>query len=472
MLAVAAITVLGVVIRWRFLDHPMRYDEAYNYIHYVSKSPGYIASHYMPNNHVLHTLLVHGVSRVLGTEPAVLRIPAFLAGVLLIPATAWLGWVLSRRVGVAVCAALAVCASSALVEYSTNARGYSLLALLATLMVGTTVRLIDDPSRRRRWILLGSLAAAGTYTVPVMVFPFVGLCVLILIVVLTGRSKSARGLALAVASFALWTFALYLPVLTTAGIAGLRSTGEMAYGVLGKQIHSVAEMIGEAWGLWCRDAGVGWSVVFVLGLGSYLTIAPGRTSTRHLTPIAALLVPLVLAAAMRAPLPARAWVFALPMTLVCAVCGLWELGLKMGRVTRRPWTATVPIALCVALGLLPLGTVPFLSRLCAEPGGLVEVEPAIDECHSIGTELCAVVAPYSPATVYYMWQKQIQELATPDAPQTQRVYVVTNAAHPLDNLWNSGVKGYANFAPPRLWRTLPSGSVLVVERLTSEASAR
>ena len=73
-----ALVALGVRVHF-LLSHPMRYDESYNYLEIASKSPFHAATHYLPNNHILHTLFVWAsaavflcdvVFRVLRTEPA------------------------------------------------------------------------------------------------------------------------------------------------------------------------------------------------------------------------------------------------------------------------------------------------------------------------------------------------------------------------------------------------------------------
>ena len=159
--AVIALTVLGAGVRAQFLNHPMRYDESYNFLKFSSRSPTHIASHYEPNNHILHSLLVRATSEIFGTSPPALRAPAFLAGVLLIPATAWLAWSAFRCHIVTLLSALAVCASSALIEYSANARGYSWLALLATLQAICTLHILDKPDRRWLWSAWGVLGGGA-----------------------------------------------------------------------------------------------------------------------------------------------------------------------------------------------------------------------------------------------------------------------------------------------------------------------
>ena len=128
-----AVMVLGALLRWSFLDHPMRYDESLNYYQFTSRSPSYILTHYNPGNHVLHTIMVRVSTELFGRTPFGLRFPVFVGGTLLIPVTALLAWVLFRDRWTALLSALAVAGSAQLVEYSANARGYVWLALMTTL---------------------------------------------------------------------------------------------------------------------------------------------------------------------------------------------------------------------------------------------------------------------------------------------------------------------------------------------------
>jgi hypothetical protein len=127
-LAVAAPMLLAVGLRLAFLNQPMRYDEALTFNEFASRPLYYGLSFYPdPNNHLLNTLLVHITSTVLGPQPWVLRLPAFAAGVLLVPATYALTHLLYGRPA-AFLGAVLVAVSSYVVEYSTNSRGYTLQA--------------------------------------------------------------------------------------------------------------------------------------------------------------------------------------------------------------------------------------------------------------------------------------------------------------------------------------------------------
>jgi len=476
---VVGLTLLGAAVRWRFLDQPMRYDEAYNYLNFSSHSPGYIVTHYVPNNHVLHTLMVWAVSRVFGTSPAALRLPAFAAGVLLIPATAWLGWRLTGRRAVALLSALAVCGSSALIEYSTNARGYSWLTLFTVLATGLTLHLIATPRRRGLWMAWGVVGALGAFTVPLMVYPVAGLTAAMLLAawVVAGqgaqRKETIRGLTIGLGVCGLLTTGLYFPIFMTEGVGKLVGTGQMVYDILGAQIPTFGGMLASTWALWTRDAGIVWSVFLVAGCGVFAVRTVRDRSGWGLVPVVAVVTSVALAGLMRAPLPARAWVMLLPLALVCAVAGASRLG-SMLALSGEHRGAKAPFATMVVVAIvsLPLLTVLRRPYLCAEPGGLVEVEQALEECKARGSDRCALVSRYTPATRYYMAQKGIPSLSLPTSPSAERVYIVADGNRPLEQLWHNGVDGFEAYAPPRLWRELTQSAVYVAERVPVQASAQ
>ena len=114
----------------------MQLDEAYTYNEYASKPVLDGLSWYtLPNNHLLNTLLIHVATVVLGNEPWVVRLGALAAGLGLIPAI----YALTRRLcgpPEGLLAAALVAASEPLIDYSTNARGYTLVALVTVLAGG------------------------------------------------------------------------------------------------------------------------------------------------------------------------------------------------------------------------------------------------------------------------------------------------------------------------------------------------
>ena len=147
----------------------MRYDEALTFNEFASRPLYYALSFYPdPNNHLLNTLLMHFSAGALGSAPWVLRLPAFVAGVLLVPATYALAQLLYGP-RAAFLSAVLVAVSSYLVEYSTNSRGYTLQALGFVALLGLVIVAVrrDSPTA----LLLAALVAAlGAYAVPTMFY--------------------------------------------------------------------------------------------------------------------------------------------------------------------------------------------------------------------------------------------------------------------------------------------------------------
>ena len=82
------ILVIALDIRLLYLRQPMRYDEAITYMYFVRESwPDALSLYTYPNNHLFHTALAKACIAVFGNSPWVLRLPAFLAGTLIVPAT-------------------------------------------------------------------------------------------------------------------------------------------------------------------------------------------------------------------------------------------------------------------------------------------------------------------------------------------------------------------------------------------------
>lgn len=469
LLGIVVIGLAAVGVRAAFLNHPMRYDESYNYLNFVARGPAYIATNYLPNNHILHTHAAWLSVKLAGNSPMALRLPAFLAGVLLVPATAWLAWMCSRRAGVVVAAALGVSGSSALIEYSANARGYSLLTLCTVLATCLLYRAMERPEQLRRWGLWGALCAAGFYTVPIMVLPVAGMLMLVLIRILSTNDPADRksclsGMVVGAGTFAAMGAGVYAPILFSGGTKPLSESGEMAYRILGDQIGSPIAMLTLLFDLWMRHLSV-FMVGFVVVAVAACLFATMRTKDLRRTGLVLVVaVPILLALVARAPMPARTWLFALPIVWVIAALGFDDL---LQWIRRKPvgyLTASIlPLAGGVGLAAAFV-TVAHAPSLCAEPGGLVLVEPALKECQDFGIDRCALIAPYTPATDYYRFIGNIPA-SSPALATASRVYIVTNSTRSLDELWSPAREGFTSFdRPVPLW-TRPDGALYVADRV-------
>src|SRR6266542_1301315 len=210
--------IIAIAARLAFLNQPMRYDEALCFNEFASRAPYYGLSFYPePNNHLLNTLLMHVAYAVLGNQPWVLRLPALIAGVLLVPATYGLGRLLYGR-GAGLAAAGLVAASSYFVEYSTNARGYTLAALCCVTMFALGVVAVRRDSLAT--LLAGAVvAAAGIYAVPTTVYGVVVACAWLAIELRRSRPVhiSLSTVVVVLLLMMLLVALVYLPVVLVAG---------------------------------------------------------------------------------------------------------------------------------------------------------------------------------------------------------------------------------------------------------------
>jgi predicted membrane-bound mannosyltransferase len=141
------VTGLSVVLRIVLISKPMAHDESYTVTEFAVRSLWVVLSDYhLPNNHIFHTLLVWIVAHTLGILPWMVRLPALIAGVLLVPAGYLAGRALFNRPAALLGAAF-LCASPVLVAYSNNARGYTMVCLFTLLIVGLGAFLRLNPSR-------------------------------------------------------------------------------------------------------------------------------------------------------------------------------------------------------------------------------------------------------------------------------------------------------------------------------------
>lgn len=293
--AMVVITLIAAIARALLLARPLHYDEAFTLTEYASRSPLFFLTRYThPNNHVLHTLLAWIATRIADTA-WIARLPAFLAGVTVVPA-AWLAAARIDRRTALIAAALAAGATP-LVEYSAQARGYTILVLCVLFLYAL----------RPRPLGAGLLIAAGAWTIPVMAYAAAGY--------LAWRFLDDRGTAVRTAVVAAAaTFVLYVPILVVSGPGSIVANGNVLpvpYDVFFTELpRSLATMWRE------------WNLSFTWAGGLVLAIA-AATQRRFALPllVAITAIGAMLVASHRVPF-ARVWIFLLPLFLLAAAHGL------------------------------------------------------------------------------------------------------------------------------------------------------
>ncbi|MDP2975574.1 MAG: hypothetical protein Q8N45_05105, partial [Anaerolineales bacterium] len=88
--ALLVIMTLAVIYRLEYIYSSLHHDEAYTYVAFAHSLFAAATDYHLPNNHVFHSILVYFSTQLFGIQPWAVRLPAFTAGVLLVPAAYWL----------------------------------------------------------------------------------------------------------------------------------------------------------------------------------------------------------------------------------------------------------------------------------------------------------------------------------------------------------------------------------------------
>ncbi len=151
------ICALAVSLTFSFVQSvraPLGYDEAYTYLYFGTLPIGEIwRDYHVPNNHILHSVLVHFTTQLFGIAPFAIRLPALFGCALFFFALTRVGRHLlspTRATWV-----LLVALTPGIIELNGSARGYSLgcglsYAALALLMGLVTYDIRGRPGGKRR----------------------------------------------------------------------------------------------------------------------------------------------------------------------------------------------------------------------------------------------------------------------------------------------------------------------------------
>ncbi len=351
---VSALCLLGFGLRIVYYDQPMRGDEAWTINAYVSQDLTQILTDYaLPNNHILHSLLSHVAYVLLGNQPEWLRLPAVFGGVLMIAATFKAGTLLyNRRAGLL--AAALVTTSSVLIEFSTNARGYTLLIVFFELQLIAAVFLHRRPAHRL-WAAYTVFGILGLYTIPIMLYPYSMVTLWLALGLVRapqpGRRRHVRALVLSVFATGLISGLLYLPAAIRMLVTPPPIT-DFAHMAPSTLAHILPTLPGRLAGIIrraIRDLPLPLIVLF--GAGLVGALAFDRRLTRYRPSLLYIIIALtaVYWVVQRVEIFARVWIFLVPIMAIAASGGV------VAGLARLPLRRQTIDAAVVALAVLALG---------------------------------------------------------------------------------------------------------------------
>ena len=436
-LAAAQLLVGALLIRLLYIRQPIRHDEAVTFLYFASQPLASAISDYsVPNNHVFHTLLVRAVTSVFGGSLPAIRLPAFVAGLLVVPAV----YLLTRRFADRSAALLATALAAVwpeLVHYSTNARGYSIIALafLALLVLGDEM---VERDTRALGVAIALVLAIGMWTAPVMLYP--GGAALLWIVVERARRGGFRGvrpllprLAATVLLAGVLTVVAYSPVVARSGltplvgnkyVVALSSSGFVA------ALPAFAGDVRESLGLGIPIPVLGLLAVIAIYGALFPREGRGRRLALALTVLGWTALLLLLT---RRPPPARALLFLVPLGCAYAGMGLALAVRQLASVRRIEVSAACAVMALFVAGALGATAIRSRAVLRTLKTGTLADAP------EIATYLLERLRPGDHVLVrnpsdhcldYYLLRRGGRRLQEINArPATGRVFVVVEPRH-------------------------------------------
>jgi len=476
--ALLIIVMTAVVVRLWFLFQPMRYDEAFTFIQFASK-PLYrgLSDYSYPNNHPLHTLLVHIAYSIFGSQPWVIRLPVFCAGILTVAAS----YVATRIVfdkRSALLAAAFVASSPLLILYSTNARGYMLICLIFLTLYALGAALLQR-STTARWFLFTILSAAGFYTIPVMLYPFgiivVWLCMSIIFPDKTiDRTAFLKNLLYSLAAVVLLTAIAYMPIMLVSGFESLvenRFIKPLPWTAYSRHILSYLYSI---WIYWNKDLPTWISLpcaaAFIASGIFYRRLTDLNVPVVAAVPIWSIALLLV----QRVMPHERVWIFLIPLYFVCASSGLSyffkHVELRVGKYAHSAHLLKVGVPVMISLWLSYTAIHTQSVTHSTETGTLQDAEQITILMKDYLRPGDAVYAPCpsdSPLSYYFMLHGVPLKYFFPDPDfNHKRVVVIVNhhAHQTLGGLLDKANLKDRGFSSPKVIKQYDSATLYEMRR--------
>lgn len=324
--------LVGAGLRLYYLFQPIMHDEAVNYLYFAALPLKTGLSYYpYPNNHIFYTFLTHFTTKIFGTDPWAIRLPAFVAGILLIPAIYLVIRKLYNKTAGLIAAALVV-PSSQMIAYSANGRGYTVQALIFLLLILAAIYVMRT-NKWKGWIIFGALSALGFYTMPTMLYFFGAVFIWLLISGLVKDIKPERKpflirLAISGVETAVLTALLYVPVLIRSGLSSVTQNewvkslpwSSFIKGPSPNYPKGFLGILMSTWKTW--NANIPFVFTLVLGIGFIVSLIVRNEKYRVNLALVILIWCFMLFFVQRVLPPVRTWLPLLPLYLGFASTGL------------------------------------------------------------------------------------------------------------------------------------------------------
>lgn len=164
LLIISISTFCLIYFRVIELNRSLHHDEAKSIIKYISKSWYLVLTNYgVPNNHIFHNVLARISFQIFGDNVWAYRIPALLAGISL-PLLLYILMYRWINASTSLIFYILVIFSSPLINYSVNARGYTLISMFFVVMILAIEYIKNSKMPFFGWVLLIFAGTFGLWT--------------------------------------------------------------------------------------------------------------------------------------------------------------------------------------------------------------------------------------------------------------------------------------------------------------------
>jgi 4-amino-4-deoxy-L-arabinose transferase-like glycosyltransferase len=411
------ITLFGLLLRLSKINEPIAYDEAYTFIYFATKPFKQILSDYSaPNNHILNTIFVSLAYRLLGGHAWIVRLPAFLAGTLCIPAAFFAARRFFDNIQ-SLAAAMLIAWTPWFISYSTNGRGYTLVALFSLVLANFAGLLVHRQSRLAL-IAYGLTAALGFYSIPVFLYPMAGISLWVLVTYLTAnepsrdKSKKIWIFLIACGLAGVLTFILYAPVIFFGTGIGSIFSNEFVEPRDWTFVENLLPRAERTWTTWMQSIIL--PIQYMLSAGFLLSVFFYKKVSKQRIPLQ---IFLVLAIAILLPIQrvaplARVWFYLGNFYMLFAGVGLiWFLEIIVHHLGSIKSTEKIILAvsLFVLLGIFAINYISnYQDTLTARENDAPEKFAAeYLASHAETKDKIISVAPVDYLLAYYLYMKDV-----------------------------------------------------------------
>lgn len=330
LIALAVIVSIASAIRILFIEMPIRHDEVVTLLDYAQKplSVG-LLENFSVNNHPFYTFLLHISFVLFGNNLWAIRLPEVIFGILIVP----MAYITARTYynkNVAIISAGIISIYPLLVEFSVNARGYSVICFLFLAMLAI-IRYLKDQNNIVLWILFALLSSLGFFTIPIFLYPFGIAVVWIIISILLKDIKLnkiflIKKLILFIIITTILTLLLYTGIFIKSGVSWVFND---PYATSTRTLQSFISLfpasIHSTWQQWNNKVPLYLTIILLIGFITSQIFH--RRIANHKTPLIVSVVtfftPLLL---LQRVIPyERVWLFLLPLYLILSSSGLYFL---------------------------------------------------------------------------------------------------------------------------------------------------